>query len=121
MEAINVEAEYRRQVSATLNEGEVSLDRFIDLKVRAGIWVKDDGEYFDAAEWEVQYADASPSPEIIAAYRGETPKPTVTPEVRALITLARVVKRSGKSPIEKKLAESVYAALRSLDIEPDTL
>lgn len=106
MEPINVDAEYRRQVSAVVNDGEVSLNRFIEVNLAQGLWVEAEGDYYFMSDWKAEQARYN-----------QPVKPTVTPEVRELIKFARILRQTGL----KYQTEIIYAALRSLGIEPDTL
>lgn len=54
MQALNVEAEYRRS-KETPGVEFYSLDHFLRSKVESGEWIEDDGDYYLPEVWATQH------------------------------------------------------------------
>lgn len=68
MEALNIWAEYRKLPLHVALPSEQTVLEYANSQVNSGQWVKDDGDYYPAEEWEEQYAEEH-------AYDGPIPGP----------------------------------------------
>lgn len=60
MQAINVEAEFRKANHADTFR---SAEEYADSMRRIGTWIEDDGDYYTSEEWDSQYDMEVPDPE----------------------------------------------------------
>jgi hypothetical protein len=54
MEALNIEAEYRKFLAYIPIPEAQNAQEFADAQVRSGKWVEDDGDYYTREVWEVE-------------------------------------------------------------------
>lgn len=56
MEALNIEAEYRKYVAESSYMKWANKEEFVSQNLQSGKWIEDDGDYYTAEDWEAEDA-----------------------------------------------------------------